>query len=404
MHAAFSLAAVLLLGAAVAAVQGGWGGRDASLEAPAPRDAAPAIEPLTLRSVSVAVAPAPTEAAVAPGASPEALAGDAEAEEVIEECGVGAPDPVETGTCSLVVNLKDEAGAAPRLVDLELWRLGAPGNEHWLPGDQRQAQATTQEGRVQWDGLPAGTYRLFSGDLRPGADDPPAFHVDGALTVVDATLAMPRQVPVQVRVVDERGAALTEGKLELGGMSSYDHDVEPAWRRERKSRSGDALQEFSFTTSCGCGRSRADDRPVTQGAEGFELGTCNESSRAGDESWSADLTFPGRTSVSAYVKTKDVHHPHALRLVAVSVPLEPIVASLRLPDGTYARDAGARVVARSRAVVVPKEGPPPDPSTLPIHVTVRLFEHEPLEFEVRAGERLPDRTLVRSASKAELAR
>ena len=63
----------------------------------------------------------------------------------------------------------------PVATTLHLWRLDAPGNEHWTAGDQRQAIVEVAAGGSWIRELPAGRYRARCVAERRGNDDPQEF-------------------------------------------------------------------------------------------------------------------------------------------------------------------------------------------------------------------------------------
>ncbi len=250
------------------------------------------------------------------------------------------------------------------------------------------------QGRVEWSGLPEGRYRLFSPDLRPTGEDPPEFAVAGALTLVSVAVPMPRRVPVLVRVVDQAGAPVLAGELCVFGVSSCGRNAHPAWLVERMLHRGDLASIFAC--GCGCGGGSGGVSPIEATEAGFELGSSSESSRARSSSWTGELRFEGRTSVTAFVTSNEVRVPHPTCYVAVSVPLAQVAACIWTSEGRLALDSGATFDARCRAVRVPEGEAAPDPSSLPIEVQVTLAGHEPLTFTTRPGARPVECTLRRS--------
>jgi hypothetical protein len=387
------------LAAAGVWIQGGAGGKGGTesgeIAGAVARVSAPTEEGQTLTLQGVAR----VEPAAGEETAPDDVATDEGADEVFEEafeCVTRPPpDPVEAGTCTLIASVTDEAGAAPTEIDLELWRLGAPANEHWRAGDQLQAKAEVTQGRVEWSGLPEGRYRLFSPDLRPTGEDPQAFEVAGALTMVSVAVPMPRRVPVLVQVVDENGRPIHAGEECTLGGSTHGTDAHPKWLVARRLHRG--MLGASGFSCCGCGGGTDEGRPIVATETGFELGPCSESSRARSHSWTGELSFEGRTSVTAFVSSNEVRVPHATRYVAVSVPLAQVAACIWTSEGRLALDSDATFDATCRAVRVAEGEAAPDPNRLPIVVHVTLAGHEPLTFTTRPGARPVERTLRRSA-------
>ena len=59
-----------------------------------------------------------------------------ELEELVED---PPEDPIGRGECSLILQAFDADCGEPIDARADLWRLNAPGNEHWRAGDQLQA-------------------------------------------------------------------------------------------------------------------------------------------------------------------------------------------------------------------------------------------------------------------------
>jgi len=353
----------------------------------------------------------------------EVLEDDIEMPVEIEEL---PEDPVETGPCSLTLNLTSAESEQPVQATAELWRLDAPGNEHWKRGDQLQARLDVPREGIAVDNLPAGRYRVFSGDQRVNSADPPAFEVAGPRTVVTLSLPMPRKFHVHVRIYTESGHVLLRATRDDLGGSTYAGTVDPPkWRKERWLKSGNW---FGGTRSLGigCGSSRAPAYEVAGTEAGFYLGVCREDARRSSRTSSHSFENEGRTSVSLFL-TGEIQRDHSY--IALSVPVEPILASIVLPDGRLASEAGADIriycSARLEEPDVPtvstlqavgdnrdegnatrppprrlgeprrprRRAPPGAWRTLPVKVDARLDGFERLTFEYRLGDPLPVRCL-----------
>ena len=79
----------------------------------------------------------------------------------------------------------------------------------------------------------------------------------------------------------------------------------------------------------------------------------------------------------------------------ISVPIEPILRSILLPDGGLAIERGARIEAWQDAW----EGEPRSLHDAVLKVRATLGGYEPLEFELRADEVPPVKTMVAKASE-----
>jgi hypothetical protein len=306
------------------------------------------------------------------------------------------PDPIERGTCSLEVQLTGEGDELPKHVSLQLWRIAAPASEHYGVGDQRVATGDERNGRVEWHELAEGTYRIFCPEARRGSEDAPAFAVRGASTRMTLAIAGTREVPVFVRLVDEYGAPLVEGKRRSGGTMKSGLDAQPPWHVQRPLLRGGFWGRGGATSFGSC---HASDRPVVASPDGFALDTQREAARATRWADRWTLTFAARTSVEVSARSDDACFPGPLRYVAVSLPLDPIAASVRMADGRLATQAGAKLSAVCEAMVVPHDGSWLDPRSLPIEVQVTLQGYAPLEFTTTLDEPTTERVLVKAAPK-----
>jgi len=353
----------------------------------------------------------------------EVLEDDLELPVEIEEL---PEDPAETGPCSLTLNLTRAESGQPVQATVGLWRLDAPGNEHWKRGDQLQARLDVPVEGVAVDNLPAGRYRVFSGDQRVNSADSPAFDVAGPKTVVTLSLPMPRKFHVHVRIYTESGHVLLRATRDELGSSTYGGTLDPPkWRKKRWLKSGSC---FGGTRSLGigCGSNRAPAYEVAGTEAGFHLGLYREDARRSSRTSSHSFENEGRTIVRLFL-TREIQRDRSY--IALSVPEEPILASIVLPDGRLASDAGADIriycsakleepdvptVSTLQAIggkrdegtatrppprgfgkpKRPSRGTPPGAwRTLPIKVDARLDGFERLTFEYRLGDPLPVRCL-----------
>jgi len=299
-------------------------------------------------------------------------------------------DPVETGPCSLTLNLTSAESGQPVQAAVELWRLDAPGNEHWRRGDQLQARQDVRVEGVAVDNLPAGRYRVFARDQRVNSEDPPAFAVAGPTTVVTLSVPMPRKFHVHVRIYTESGHVLLRAmRDDLGGSTSSDTDGAPKWRKERELRNGFWCVR-SISMGIGCGANRAPAYEVVGTEAGFHLGFSQEDARGSRCTSSHSFESEGRTSVRLFL-TREVQRDRSY--LALSVPEEPIVASIVMPDGRRASEAGADFRIYCSATLEEPGARADAWRALPIHVEARLEGFKELDFTYRLGDPLPVRCL-----------
>lgn len=187
------------------------------------------------------------------------------------------PDPTQRGGCVLTMTLCDEQGG---IVDsgLDVWRLGAPGNEHWTDGDQLQTTTWTRDGVAVVEHLPAGDYRVVVHEQRWSAEDPPAFVVTGTGTRVHFCVATPETYTASVTLFDETGDALRLARCETS-RRLYDRDRSPAWLSRRRTK---VVQRFSMPDKLPVsvpGRRVTELRPLAN-EPGLVLGLHREGSKS----------------------------------------------------------------------------------------------------------------------------
>lgn len=149
--------------------------------------------------------------------------------------GSEPPDPVEKGSCRLFLSLVCTDSGAPASGEVELWRLDAPGNEHWSKGDQLQVRVDVPKEGKRIDDLPKGRYRVYLKSERVGATDPPAFRVAGPRTEKILSFAERRKFRVRLLVRDASGTLLRRASLTSSSYSSSNEDP-PDWVKGRKLR------------------------------------------------------------------------------------------------------------------------------------------------------------------------
>lgn len=330
------------------------------------------------------LAPAPSSGAIQPTSAPESGT-------VIDlsELEATPEDPVERGPATLSLTVLDEATAKALEGSVLVWRLGAPGNTHWLPGDQKQASIALQEGVGEVGNLPEGSYRAVVSGQRGASDDPLAFEVRAPRTEITLSVPTPRTFPGSLRLVDEQGAPIEEASLVYGSRSASRGEQAPAWVRARELREPDRY----YYVGRGGGRSSGGrSHPVPIRAEGglFAVGTFAEPSKTETPSQRLRVHVEGRNETRL---TLGNGATGPTTFLAVALPLSTILRRLTLPDGSPVLGSTATVTAICNAVPVTDDTPPDRWRLLPVHVRVSVPGYETLE--VFADSILPEPTMPR---------
>ena len=298
------------------------------------------------------------------------------------------PDPVGVGDCSLLLALTDEASGAPVASRVLLYRLNAPGNEHWTAGDQLQAMLDVPKEGLWVHGLPQGSYRIHALAQRRGSDDAFRFGVRAETTEKRIAVPMPRRFASFLVIVNERGQPIPTAKLRVGGrFHMYGKPVVP-WLRSRKLREPERYATvLGFGAGCGS-YGRCGQRALTAGPRGFVLGEFFEDSRSRETSQSLTARLERRTRVR-------VRRSHSVARdqtwIALSLDPQPIRESVFFPDGSPV--PAKRVEIRGDAVLAPDPCPPDFWRRLEVTVRVQMAGYQTLEFGVRPGEHLEPRYL-----------
>jgi hypothetical protein len=186
------------------------------------------------------------------------------------------PDPIETGDCAVVMNFYDSITGEPVSGNVDLWRIGAPENEAWTAGDQKQASLSVQGGSARAESLAAGLYRAYPLFARAGAEVAPAFQIGGALTPVSIPVEMPPLEEVYLRLVDEEGREVLDSedqRIELldAGFRMRMGKRTPDWKVSRLPKDANALGGRGSGGGYR-GSSSRDWKRVEQSASGISLG------------------------------------------------------------------------------------------------------------------------------------
>ena len=284
------------------------------------------------------------------------------------------PDPLERGSCELMLRLVDIETGHPLEGQVELWRIAAPGNAAWTVGDRLQDQARVGPAGHRFRGLPEGRYRAHCTEQRAQAPDPDEFEVICPATAETLQLSVPREFRVFVDIYDSTGLLVHEA-LQSPPTESWSSG-HPEWARLRTLRDETLLFDSEVSSSVASGEAW----PVFSGPEGFELGVFREATRTRDLERTVTLHPSAGSAVVCPIRTPDGRDVH---LIGTSIPLADIHHRVLLEDGSNALAAGARIEAQCRTVPRPLGGELTPWRALPIEVRAQLAGYEELRFEVR---------------------
>ena len=364
-----------------------WSQRDERARAERPALPREGITPPTLPAETGEAPPPAEEATETYGTLPDPVEVEDE-DDGAEPADPLPPDPVEQGECALFVRLVDAATGAPVESSIDLWRLNAPGNEHWLDGDQLQLRTDIAQTGTTLRDLPEGDYRPVCAAQRFAAEDPPPVSVLGPLTEVTIQIELPRPFHVRLRLFDANGHPLPEAAVRRSGGGWTQRDHAPAWRKRRDLRDPPASTTGLFVGRGGAssmglgGRAHAQPQP----AAGYTLGPVAESPkhRALTHSYRAEVEGLSDVSLSIRGDRADER-----TYVGVMAPIETLVRDVRLPDGRPAAAAGARIYAWCSAVLAEEATRPDFWRHLEIDVSVEMPGYKRLRFEHRLADPPP---------------
>jgi hypothetical protein len=256
------------------------------------------------------------------------------------------------GDATLDLRLVSSDDGQPVASSIRLWRLGVPAGGGWMGGDQIQRFVDVPAGGTVLENLPAGWYRVQANGQRRGAGDPPRFQVPDGPSSQDVAVAMPRTWRARLRVFAADGRELLEGALGsgAGGTTGRTERIAPDWALPRRPAGviGGILDGFL------CGRAAYEDRGIVRAdPEGFDLGQVRESTRHQNWSRGHRILVPGSNEVICSATGKDGGD---VTYYGIIVPVERLVAEVRLPDGRPLPPDGVQVHARCFAVpLVPSD-------------------------------------------------
>jgi hypothetical protein len=297
---------------------------------------------------------------------------------------------VEEGACTLRLGLFSDTSCPGIRSWVELWRLGLAETAEWTAGDQLQATARVGLGGHVFADLPPGRYRAMVYDQRATVADPPAFDVEGARTERTLFTIAPRWRRAYLRVYTETGDRVTRAAQITQVETSFHRNSKPDWAQPRRLKNGGSRERRGSRET---GTTVEDEWGVVSTDRGFEF-LFREAARR--TRWNTDVHIDlyQRSDISV-----DVTGDRAADrdYVGVAVSLELLYGLVLMPDGSCARNAGARFDARSVAVPVGAAKPY---RSIPVSVTVGLAGYEKLQFTYRV-DRPPAKQLMRPKPVSE---
>jgi len=253
---------------------------------------------------------------------------------------------IDVGSTTLKVVAVDTDGAIVAS-HVELWRIDAPGNEHWTGGDQLQAQAFVPIEGWLFTRLPEGRYRLVC-HAQVFDEAPLEVVVLAPRTRLDVPIRVPRSFRIRVAVRDRFGRLVPSVFL---GSETTSLALDEPWRFERAPRDPNQVQ---ILEDIEIASESIFSSEGPQPAEGFDLGSYREADRGARRRLRLVLKTLDGATVKVRVPTRS---DRDLDLVAVAVPASDVAAGVRLPGGGLAQ---ARVSvtgwARPRVAGLPGGG------------------------------------------------
>ncbi|MHC4955991.1 MAG: hypothetical protein ACYTGZ_19265 [Planctomycetota bacterium] len=294
-------------------------------------------------------------------------------------------DPPEPGACVLKLSIVDAGTGKPTKSRVRLYRIDAPGNEHWTRGDRLRGKYDVPTEGHEIVGLAAGTYRLSCAEQEATRDDDRAFFVSGAITRWTVHVHLPRKFTAWLNVHWPEGRRVKSASLKNRREATHNWNT-PAWFTPREPRHADRYV-LSLAGSGGGSFSRHGTRFLNSAPTRYSLGTYSGDSRGrqtrATRFWSGD----GLTSVKVTIKGDRTDDRE---FTGIAYPVELVHAAVFLPDGSRAIDKGASIGAVCEAV----EGSIEGARSQPLLVWARLEGYETLQFEFDPRTVPSPRTMV----------
>ncbi|MBC8403876.1 MAG: hypothetical protein H8E15_01515 [Planctomycetes bacterium] len=160
-------------------------------------------------------------------------------------------DPPQQGDCDLQIDFVDSLTGEAVAGQVKLYRLDAPGNEHWTEGDQLQLSAWANDGQFIAPQIPSGSYRAYPLFAHLDATTPEPFEVEGFLTRVTQQVEMPQTEFLRLQLYRSDGL-LYNGDADqvefqhLEALSNGSGKPEPEWLKERALKNQDTVYYSEF--------------------------------------------------------------------------------------------------------------------------------------------------------------
>ena len=256
-----------------------------------------------------------------------------------------APPAPRPKNCTLRLALLDHETGEEVASRVHLYRLDLPVGDKLC--DTLERSINVKCGGIDIEALPAGRYRFRAEVQRRGATDGPAFEVRGEGTVVTRALKMPRRIRYILGLNDAEGNPVRQGALQSSGYVKVHADT-PRWVSPVPLWHPRSPNVLPPPVGGRQGTRWGEGRAVTAGADGFDLGERVESTDGAAKTSRWRWSAPGWTSVQASAgHSWGLGSPHSL--LAVTMRAEPLLGSIRLPDGRRADHAGAQITMASSA-------------------------------------------------------
>jgi len=394
----------LLILVVAAALYLGGGSSGASISSGEPAESPPAPDSGRLlpptRALPLERAGADREAVEPPPDTHRGLEGEqepSEPDEESEDMVESHPDPLELGECSLHLEVFDRESQEPVRTVIHLWRLEAPGNEHWEAGAQHQATLEVGVGGRWFRELPAGRYRARCLAERRASDDPHEFIVGGATTRHRLLIDRPREREVLVKLYTSAGEPIREAEFRLGSRGANSHSVSrPEWATVRAPKFDAGFTGFGAGGGWS-GSRRIPWKLLQADADGwFRPGTVLEGQRDQTPTYRLEARA-GELAILSHYFDGDTEE---LQLVSVLIDAHPVERSVVTPDGRESHELEDRLRVTS-GVLPHRDGQRDAWRRVPIEASRRWSsDDEDLEFEFTLDELpLPTRVLVEKPAK-----
>lgn len=290
-----------------------------------------------------------------------------------------AVDALEKGPCSLHLSAQWSDSGEPAATHFVLYRLDAPANRFFGPGDQLQEEGELPKEGLWIRDLAEDTYRVvcFAGGAAAG--DLPEFVVRGETTARTLSLARPRTAAAYLRLYEPDGTLIhLAQKVDLNALKAEPSDV--PWLAVREQLMGYSTQ----FTSIGSSASRQTEERA--GAAGFPLGELREPRRAGHTVRRVSYTREGDSAAAVTLRWSPGEGTEWSGVLASTTE---IVESLSLPSGTPV-DPALLVLSASTEAVKSDELPASFPwAAFEVQVRASYPEHAALEFSWRPSDGPP---------------